>query len=110
MNEYRIPVYNDSGDIVGTVRYNANLDYWDGHTWSNGGICNHKGISRLKNGEYVIITGSDFEGERDKAKVTTPENALQEILKSGNGDLLKTKKFKDLGKIYEAMNNELVDE
>lgn len=101
--EYRVPVYeNESMDrVIARVRYNQDLDYWDGRNWSNGGMGRHKGITKLADGRYVIIHGTDWQGERDYAVVVTPEEALQEILKSGHTELLETKKFKELKELYE---------
>lgn len=106
--EYRISVYtdqysamNNDGDIVSRVRYNQDLDYWDGHNYVNGGTGMHKGITKLKDGRYVIIIGSQWQGSRDYGYIVSPEEALQEILKSGNGQLLDTKKFRALKALYE---------
>lgn len=103
--EYRINVYEDERDmskVISRVRYNADLDYWDGRNWSNGGVGMHRGITKLKDGRYVIIIGTQWQGERDYAYVVTADEALQEILKSGNHELLKTKKYKELKELYDA--------
>lgn len=98
--QYRVNVY-DGNDVIARVRYNQDLDYWDGRNWQNGGMGRHKGITKLKDGRYVLIHGTDWQGERDWAEIITPEQALQEILKSGNIELLDTKKFAGLKKLYE---------
>lgn len=61
----------------------------------------HKGLTKLRDGRYVVIIGSDWQGSRDYAYVVSPEEALQEILKSGNGQLLDTKKYRELKELYE---------
>ena len=105
--QYRVNVYENqhglflNGEVIARVRYNQNLDYWDGRNWQNGGMGRHKGITRLKDGRYVIIVGTDWQGEKDWAEIVSPEQALQEILKSGNTELLDTKKFAELKKLYE---------
>ena len=92
-NIYRIPVIDDSGTIVARVKYNENLDFWDGgHNWSCGEIGRHKGITKLKNGKFVLIFGTRWEKERDSARVVSDEEALQAILKARNDELL-TKYF-----------------
>ena len=98
--QYRVNVYED-GDVIARVRYNSALDYWDGSNWLNGGPGRHKGITKLKDGRYVIIIGSDWQGERDYAYVVDADEALQEILKAQQLDLLNTKKFAELKKLYE---------
>ena len=98
--QYRVKVYED-GDVIARVRYNQDLDYWDGRNWTNGGTGMHKGITKLKDGRYVIIIGSQWQGARDYGYIVSPEEALQEILKSGNHDLLETKKFRELKELYE---------
>jgi hypothetical protein len=105
--QYRVNVYenqyNLDGDVIARVRYNQNLDYWDGRNWQNGGVGRHKGITKLKDGRYVIIIGSDWQGERDYAYVVVADEALLEILKAQQLDLLDTKKFSELKKLYEEM-------
>lgn len=98
--QYRVSVY-DGNDVVARVRYNQDLDYWNGRNWQNGGLGLHKGITKLRDGRYVLIHGTDWQGERDWAEIVSPEQALQEILRSGNTELLDTKKFAELKKLYE---------
>ena len=103
-SEYRVNVYEGPEyreRVVARVRYNNLLDYWDGRNWTNGGTGMHKGITKLKDGRYVIIIGSQWQGARDYGYIVSPEEALQEILKSGNHDLIETKKFRELKELYE---------
>lgn len=93
--QYRVRVV-DGDEVVAMVRYNSNLDYWDGRNWTCGGTGCHKGLTKLKDGRYVLIHGSDWQGVRDHAEIISTDQALQEILKSGNTELLDTKKFKAL--------------
>ena len=83
-----VPVYDENNNIIAMVKYTTNLDYWDGKNYSSGGVGRHKGITQLENGEYVLIFGTDWSGEKDWAKVISAERALQEILASGNISLL----------------------
>ena len=99
--QYRVNVYDENGDVIARVRYNSCLDYWDGRNWTNGGMGRHKGITKLKDGRYVIIIGTDWQGERDYAYVVDADEALQEILKAQRLELLDTKKFAELKKLYE---------
>lgn len=102
--EYRINVYEGEEfreQIIARVRYNTDLDYWDGNNMGNGGTGMHKGITKLKDGRYVIIIGSQWQGSKDYAYVVSPEEALQEILKSGNEQLLDTKKFRELKELHD---------
>ena len=105
--QYRVNVY-ENGEVIARVRYNQNLDYWNGRNWQNGGMGRHKGITKLKDGRYVIIIGTDWQGERDYAYVVDADEALQEILKSGNTELLETKRFYELKQLYQ--NLELEDD
>lgn len=95
-----ISVYNSEGDVIGQVEYNDNLDYWDGRNYTNGGTGLHKGLTRLSTGEYVLIHGTQWQGDRDHAETISAERALQEILKSENQSLLKEKKFSELNELY----------
>ena len=102
--QYRVNVYLDRHalkEVVARVRYNQDLDYWDGRNWQNGGTGRHKGITKLKDGRYVIIKGTDWQGERDYAYIVDAEEALQEILKSQRLELLERKKYVELKKLYE---------
>ena len=104
--QYRVNVYEENqygldGDVIARVRYNSCLDYWDGRNWTNGGVGRHKGLTKLRDGRYVLIHGTQWQGEKDWAEIISPEQALQEILKSGNTELLDTKKFAELKKLYE---------
>ena len=107
--EYRVNVYGDEfmEEVVARVRYNQNLDFWDGRNFTCGSTGRHKGLTKLKDGRYVLIHGTQWQGEKDYAIVISAEQALQEILKSGNHDLLETKKFRELKELYEK---QMVDE
>ena len=96
-----INVYDSNDNIVGQVSYNTNLDYWDGRNYTNGGTGLHKGLTRLANGDYVLIHGSQWQGSSDHAEIISEEQALQEILSSNNHDLLKEEKFSELNELYE---------
>ena len=103
--EYRVNVYERQDlqeVVVARVRYNQDLDYWDGSNHVNGGTGMHKGITKLKDGRYVIIIGSQWQGSKDYAYIVSAEEALQEILKSDNGQLLDTKKFVGLKMLHEG--------
>ncbi len=98
--QYRVNVYENQ-NVIARVRYNSCLDYWDGRNWTNGGVGRHKGLTKLRDGRYVLIHGTQWKGEKDWAEIITPEQALQEILKSGNTELLETKKYRELKELYE---------
>jgi hypothetical protein len=63
----------------------------------------HKGITRLKDGRFVIIIGSQKQGSKDYAYIVSKEEALQEILKSDKLELLEDKKFAELKTLYEKL-------
>ena len=90
-------------DIVARVKYNEKLDYWNGRNWGNGGLGMHKGITRLKDGRFVIIIGSQKQGSKDYVYIVSKEEALQEILKSDKLELLEDKKFAELKTLYEKL-------
>lgn len=107
--DYRVNVYLDEMDrdtVVARVRYNAALDYWDGRNYINGGVGMHKGITKLRDGRYVIIIGTQWTGQKDYAYIVSDAEALQQILKSGNSELLNMKKYSDLRKLYEKLDIE----
>ena len=85
---HRVNVY-DGGRVIARVRYNENLDFWDGHNWSCGYPGRHLGLTQLADGRFVLIHGTDWQGERDGAEIISKECAVQKILESGNEDLLE---------------------
>lgn len=99
MTEYRVNVF-DNENVVGRVRYNSNLDFWNGYEYCNGSAGRHEGLTKLRDGRYVLISGTQWQGEKDTAKIITKEFALKKILQCGNLDLLNTKKFRELKEIY----------
>ena len=85
-----VNVYDSSGNVVARVKYNNNLDYWDGRNWTSGSLGRHLGITRLrKTGQFVLIYGTQWQGERDYGEIVSDERALQEILSSEKDDLLE---------------------
>jgi len=95
----RVNVYENQwcqGSVIARVEYNSRLDHWDGRNWSDGGLGTHLGITRLRDGRYVLIHGTQWEGERDWAEVVTDAEALKAILGSGNEHILDEPKFRSL--------------
>jgi hypothetical protein len=100
----KVNVYED-GRVIARVEYNSNLDFWDGSNWTCGSIGRHLGLTRLrKSGQYVLIHGTDFQGEQDRAEIVTDEEAYQAIISSGNTELLD--KFPDLRRFEEDLDTD----
>lgn len=101
----RVNVYESEycNEIVARVKYNEKLDYWNGRNWGNGGLGMYNGITKLKDGRFVIIIDSQWQGSKDYAYIVSKEEALQEILKSGNLELLEEKKFAELKILYDKL-------
>ena len=102
----KVPVYDEENNIIARVEYNNNLDYWDGRNNTNGGVGYHKGLTKLKNGQYVLINGTQWQGDKDSARIISAKEALQLILHSGNEELLERKKFKDLKELSKNLEQE----
>ncbi|MDU7150102.1 MAG: hypothetical protein E6300_16625 [Clostridium sp.] len=98
-----VNVYNDCNKIIGRVSYSENLDYFYNGNFQNGGVGLHKGLAKLKNGKYVLIYGSNWQGDRDYAKVISKTDALDEILESENLSLLDEPRFKELKDLYDSL-------
>lgn len=101
MKEIRINVYPSKEeigtDIISRVRCNSNLDYFNGEISLNGEPGEHKGLTKLKTGEFVILLSFDTSlNKKNYGYIVSPLEALEEIKKSKNIGLLKTKKFKEL--------------
>lgn len=94
----KVKVYDseEKSDIVALVNCTQNLDSWDGQNNSNGGFGMHKGITRLKNGSYVIIISSQWEGASDYGFIVSDEEALQEIISADCQEFLSLKKYESL--------------
>lgn len=91
-----INVYHE-GKVISRVRYNNNLDALREGRWSCGELGRHKGIAKLSNGLYVLIKGTEWQGEITTAGVISKSEALQEIINSGNLNLLTEPRFAELG-------------
>jgi len=96
-----IAVTDANGDVVAEVKHNAALDYWDGRNYTCGSTGRHKGLTQLDDGRFVLIHGTDWQGERDSAEIITAERAVQEILRSTNTDLFD--EYPELQEIRDAM-------
>lgn len=79
----KVPVYDD-GKVVARVEYNANLDFWDGRNMTSGSTGRHLGYTRLKSGKFVLIRGTQWDGERDTAEVVTADELLQAAVRTGH--------------------------
>ena len=109
---FKVNVYNNDmrERVVARVSPNTNLDYWDGHNFTNGGTGIHKGITKLKDGSYVLIHSSQWQGSTSWAEVISPERAVQEILEAQATELFDEKKFAELKELAESLNSEMDDE
>ncbi len=99
-----VNVFGDE-KVIGQVDYNDNLDHWDGNNHTCGSTGRHKGLTVLQSGQYVLIHGSQWEGEQNSAEVITAEQALREILVSGNEEL-----FQDFPELEELKEKILIAE
>lgn len=84
----KVPVF-DEGRIIARVEYSDNLDFWDGRNFTSGSTGRHLGITKLRDGRFVLIYGSQYEGERDTAEIVNDDEALQAVLFSQNEAVLK---------------------
>ncbi len=95
----------EEGRVVARVEYNNNLDFWDGNNWTCGSTGRHLGLTKLrKSGQYVLIHGTQWQGEKDSAEIITDEEAYQYIANSEKWDLLE--KFPDLQKFEESIDTD----
>lgn len=78
-------------EVIARVKYNHDLDTYDGHNFTCGSAGHHKGITQLSDGRFVLIHGTQWQGEHDWAEVISKDRAVQEILKSDNSDELLEK-------------------
>lgn len=100
-----VNVYNTNNDVIAKVEYNNNLDVWNGSNWQNGGTGLHLGITRLDDGRFVLIHGTDWQGRQDHAEIITDKKAFQYIMKYDE-ELLNESEFKELTRFKEEMPKE----
>jgi putative transposon-encoded protein len=85
----KVPVYDD-GEVVARVEYNSKLDFWDGRNMTSGSTGRHLGYTRLKSGKFVLIHGTQWQGEQVTAEVVTPEELVQAAARTGHLDEIYT--------------------
>lgn len=106
----RVPVYDvdqyGERHVVARVNYNQRLDYWDGHNWTSGSTGRHLGITKLRDGRYVLIHGTQWQGESDYGEVVTNQEALDAIMRTGHQDLLKDAIFRPLAALIDATHEQ----
>jgi hypothetical protein len=95
-----IELYNEDWETIGDVEYNTLLDYWDGRNYVNGGTGRHKGFGQLEDGRFYLIFGTQWQGEKNYAKIATPEEIVKECIKSDNIDLLE--QYPELLELYKT--------
>ena len=120
-----IHVYNSYGGVSGykvkvnhlldnAVDENGNRYYKPKHVKPDKNLIYHFGITKLRNGAYVIIREINVkgkprkEGERE-AWITTPEEALDHIIMSNNMYLLHKEKYQELKWLYYAKPSDYTD-
>jgi hypothetical protein len=94
MNHVNVYESTNSNTVVARVQYNQSLDkrgYNMPYHCYNDKEGFHAGLTKLKrtisNNSFVFISGSDYQNPR-KAWLIDDEEALSEVLKSENNDLL----------------------
>lgn len=108
---HKVPVFDEDQKIVAHVEYSDNLDYWDGSNHTCGSTGRHLGLTVLKDGRFVLIHGSQWQGERSHAEIAAADDALQEVMRTDSLELLKSPRFKALKQLYDEKyaNQELGD-
>lgn len=81
----KVPVYED-GQVVARVEYNTDFDFWDGRNNTCGSTGRHLGYTKLKSGKYVLIHGTQWQGERASAEVVSGEELVQAAARTGHLD------------------------
>lgn len=80
-----IPVFED-GKVIAQVEENNNLDFWDGRNYTSGSTGRHLGYTRLQSGKWVLIHGTQWQGERASAEVVSAEDLIQAAAKTNHLD------------------------
>lgn len=101
-----VNVYDENGELIATVKYNHNLDVWNGSNYQNGGTGRHLGLTKLEDGTYILIHGSDWAGDIDWAEIISDKKAYELIMKYDK-DMLEWKAFEELKKFQEKLLKEV---
>lgn len=101
-----VNVYNKDNEIIAVVKYNHNLDIWDGRNFQNGGTGHHLGITKLEDGTYVLIHGSDWAGDTDWTEIISEKEAYEIIMKYDE-TMLEWKAFEELKKFKTQLLQEV---
>jgi len=92
--------YPNGSEVIANVEYNEILDYLVNTNYQNGGTGRHLGFGQLKNGDYYLIFGTNWQGEKNYGYRVPSESIVKEAIKSDNIDKLKD--FPELLEIYES--------
>ena len=95
-------------NVIGSVENNNDLDFWDGHNWTNGGPGRHLGFGQLDSGEFYLIHGTQWQGEQDYAFLVSAEEIIKEAIKSDNIDQLE--EYPELMHIYKEKYDKISPE
>jgi hypothetical protein len=103
----KVSVKDEFCNVVASVEYNSILDHWDGSNWTAGSTGRHLGITKLKKLDFfVLIHGTQWQGEQDYAEIVPDEEALQAILRAGHDELLDDPKYSRLKELWESQKDE----
>ncbi|MFW6130418.1 MAG: hypothetical protein ACOC56_04465, partial [Atribacterota bacterium] len=58
----------------------------------------HKGLTWLTDNKFVLIHGTQWQGQQDWAEIISEKQAIQEILKAGADELLDTFNLREKAK------------
>ena len=83
----KVTVYENETAIA-RVAYNDKLDFWDGRNWTCGSTGRHLGYTRLKSGKFVLIHGTQWQGEHAHAEVVSAAELVQAAARCNNLDTL----------------------
>ena len=83
--DYRVRCY-DGEKVIGMVKYTDNLDHWDGNNNTCGSTGRHLGIGKTKDGRYYACHGTQWQGERDYARIITKDEAKELCLEHDPGE------------------------
>src|SRR5215470_13207237 len=78
---HKVPLYDEHGSCIGRVSYNANLDYWDGRNHTCGSTGRHLGIGKTRSGKFFLVHGTQWQGERDYAKIVSEQEAKEAVMR-----------------------------
>lgn len=97
--------HSESDEVIADVKYNNDLDMFDGDDHFNPDRGRHLGFGQLDDGRFYLVFGTEYKGQHNYAVVVPAERIVKEALKSHNLHVLEN--YPELTQIYNDKYNKI---